>query len=98
MTAVMAVMPECLAFAGLASMGPRSDDRGYASISNLALSSGSSLQWVRGRMTAVMGKRHGSSIRPKLASMGPRSDDRGYVGAPRCDSFWAGSFNGSAVG
>ena len=38
----------------IASMGPRSDNRGYSSPVRAACGAGGALQWVRGRITAVM--------------------------------------------
>jgi hypothetical protein len=69
--------PHC----GQASMGPRSDNRGYAHTASSSSAMLSRLQWVHGRITVVMGActmERGSIF---YASMGPRSDNRGYVGS-----------------
>src|ERR1043165_1505096 len=62
-----------------ASMGPRSDNRGYAG-SRLGIPHREeSLQWVHGQITVVMERRRELPGPRLVASMGPRSDNRGYV-------------------
>ncbi len=62
----------------IASMGPRSSDRGYVMGKGLALLF-KKLQWVHGPQTVVMTKSLISKLLTRVASMGPRSSDRGYV-------------------
>src|SRR5437588_754995 len=67
----------------VASMGPRSDNRGY----DLYLGhrgGRTRLQWVRGRITAVMAGPPTTTKPPQRASMGPRSDNRGYATTGWC--------------
>src|SRR5690349_18018567 len=61
-----------------ASMGPRSDNRGYGNCVTIAGATGNTLQWVRGRITAVMMRGAPGLLGRLRASMGPRSDNRGY--------------------
>src|SRR5438132_201554 len=96
---ITAVMPSCstaTAGAKLASMGPRSDNRGYENRCaschlNQAASMGPRSD-NRGYAVVTINKG-----RPDEASMGPRSDNRGYVGPCRLLGQKANSFNGSAV-
>src|SRR5712692_4036185 len=98
MTAVMSGVAPGGRFLGGASMGPRSDDRGYAAVSLCRWTPSVQLQWVRGRMTAVMTVGRVGAVKVVKASMGPRSDDRGYAQArPAAFHSFLG-FNGSAVG
>ena len=60
-----------------ASMGPRSDNRGYER-KKKRLQRPNSLQWVRGLITAVIVRPVHVLHVPGPASMGPRSDNRGY--------------------
>src|SRR5947207_900682 len=62
-----------------ASMGPRLDNRGYASGWPPAEALTESLQWVHGWITVVMSTHRRAACRPLRASMGPRLDNRGYV-------------------
>ncbi len=69
-----------------ASMGPRSDNRGYSGAGATG-NGGVSLQWVHGRITVVtVGYRPVRRSGP-AASMGPRSDNRGYDPSPG-SHFW----------
>src|SRR5437868_11554101 len=61
-----------------ASMGPRSDNRGYGERAAVGHLVPVQLQWVRGRITAVMRTAKAQSEAIHVASMGPRSDNRGY--------------------
>src|SRR5437899_3325652 len=60
-----------------ASMGPRSDNRGYGTNSSTARVT-PALQWVHGRITVVTHKGTLAGKLERVASMGPRSDNRGY--------------------
>src|SRR5438128_1754418 len=67
-----------------ASMGPRSDNRGYVAASERAYSTFLKLQWVHGRITVVRADIAAGCVQLLEASMGPRSDNRGYeAGLPR---------------
>ena len=79
-----------------ASMGPRSENRGYVGGAEALACRGQRLQWVHGPRTVVMTVA-ATSPRPWRASMGPRSENRGYAcAAPPSESGRAG-FNGSTV-
>ena len=54
-----------------ASMGPRSDNRGYGQSCTLTKDSGNLLQWVHGPITVVM-ERNGGSV---------ADDDAGFNGS-----------------
>src|SRR5438128_41448 len=63
----------------LASMGPRSDNRGYGHGGCPKGEITGRLQWVRGPITAVMPSPARGTASGEPASMGPRSDNRGYA-------------------
>jgi hypothetical protein len=65
----------------LASMGPRSDNRGYVVKRVKVKTAWQVLQWVHGRITVVMHHQFAGGHRTAVASMGPRSDNRGYASA-----------------
>ena len=78
-TVVMRASTVVLRHGGLASMGPRSDNRGYAANGDARRPSAVQLQWVHGPITVVMRAAWSDSERIRIAaSMGPRSDNRGY--------------------
>src|SRR6516164_5075602 len=62
----------------LTSMGPRSDNRGYARpVASMAVRRWR-LQWVHGPITVVMDFASNAGDILHRTSMGPRSDNRGY--------------------
>src|SRR6478672_11314409 len=67
----------------VASMGPRSDNRGYGYAVWPRGGARVKLQWVHGPITVVMSPAIPSSRRARSASMGPRSENRGYVDVRR---------------
>src|SRR5579884_3177127 len=78
MSAEMFLAQSSLVELGLASMGPRSDERGNAPILRISKSPWP-LQWGRARMSAEMRKKGPWPDCSISASMGPRSDERGNV-------------------
>ncbi len=80
----------------VASMGPRSDDRGNDRV-KAGIRRKSLLQWGRDRMIAEIADRFAGS-EGVVASMGPRSDDRGNVVAPLVVKTIPWCFNGAAIG
>ena len=79
-----------------ASMGPRSDNRGYGlriGFCDLSVR----LQWVHGPITVVMQIVRRWQRPASDASMGPRSDNRGYVEIATMPLHAKHGFNGSTV-
>src|SRR2546428_200000 len=71
--------PARITAGAIASMGPRLVTRGYVQGRAEVMLKGLKLQWVRGRITAVMLDDDDELNEDDEASMGPRSDNRGYV-------------------
>jgi len=81
-----------------ASMGPRSDNRGYAPKSPAATPPPAASMGPRSDNRGY-GRRHRRhAAHQDGASMGPRSDNRGYGACPRLSFSGCCSFNGSTVG
>ncbi len=68
---------------GVASMGPRLDNRGWAPVAVLDRRIGVQLQWVHGWITVVGRAVIGRVFVPAMASMGPRLDNRGWASKRR---------------
>ncbi len=73
---------ELLAQGRPVSMGPRSENRGYADKAILLAAANGAFQWVHGQRTVVMCVAPLSKADLRSVSMGPRSENRGY-GLPR---------------
>src|SRR5262245_56126936 len=67
------------AAAGVASMGPRSENRGYVPEPGAVVPVSFLLQWVHGPRTVVMRLGWDERLTAEQASMGPRSENRGYA-------------------
>ncbi len=84
-----------------ASMGPRSDNRGYGDRPSRRHRPCGGLQWVHGPITVVTKEYRWEEGRAPWASMGPRSDNRGYAASSSGPTSRPGStatcFNGSTV-
>src|SRR5947209_4135427 len=78
-TPVMAVRAEVLRAAQETSMGPASDNAGYAAAPTSASTWATSLQWVRRLITPVMDDWAKYDAAQENTSMGPASDNAGYV-------------------
>src|SRR5438034_707100 len=63
-----------------ASMGPRSENRGFDGYPCLVTIAIPKLQWVHGRKTVVLYRRGSGNRAIRHASMGPRSENRGFDG------------------
>jgi len=82
----------------LASMGPRSSDRGNHSTAEVIFFLAILLQWGRDHLIAEMtclGVRQRGVL--AAASMGPRSSDRGNARATCATSRRSSCFNGAAI-
>ncbi len=87
-TVVISRRPRRRQPAGQASMGPRSDNRGYragANTTGRAMNSAS--MGPRSDNRGYLGRRVAGHPGFVLASMGPRSDNRGYLKAIRIRSI-----------
>ena len=83
--------------AGSASMGPRSENRGYDVFVSSMWDEGCELQWVHGPRTVVMDFWLRRGQLEQGASMGTRFENRGYEVNGRIAWPSSKSFNGSTV-
>ena len=83
--------------ASSASMGPRSDNRGYGRLTAIRIVDASQASMGPRSDNRGYGRITGMNCETDYASMGPRSDNRGYGDALRLQGAAALGFNGSTV-